>query len=173
MDPTLLAKYYDGLVFIHPDFGRGWLVNRNSRYNEALADATTAFEAQGKPVFIYPYTESWAEDLSRRLRRVQLIPSLDYNNRLRGNHDQEALFMAAKIGKSPDQIKIAAGGLLAQGCVAGWLRYWCKQAVLNYEYRYDYLDFGVPTTHKIAFGQVIHELTDLGDVLINSQLEVR
>ncbi len=160
---TLIEKLeeFDALVFIHPDFGREWFLNQNLYYKRNMTIATQQFWKQGKQVFVYPYGNSW-EEKAPILSCATVIPARNYIVAQLGDHDAEAWFIAWSIGKEVAQVRVASGGLLAKDCVARWLQYWCHDVLLGFEYTHQELDAKVSSSRLLGYGEVIHELTDIG-----------
>ena len=114
-------KKYDALVFVHPDFCSPRDVSATNPFYEACIDAATEFmEEQGKPVFAL-YAHANVQHIPYRLQQrwISLGHAWEYTQ---AHVDR----IAQTLGKNPDTIDIAAGGISGGKCVPDALEQWCQ-----------------------------------------------
>ncbi|HIH10778.1 TPA: hypothetical protein HA241_01160 [Candidatus Woesearchaeota archaeon] len=157
-------RYYDGLVFIHPDRLQCVPVEGRGYYLSALCEATEVMFGQDKPVFLFPWDFRESNFLLEEFgRKIDVIPSLHYRVPEGTNTQLHVLSMADRIGKKPRDVRLAAGGVELRCCIPGWMHQWCdtvRSSVVAKPFD-SFLARTVPE-RRLGYGRILRELTEVG-----------
>ncbi|MBU0459380.1 MAG: hypothetical protein KKH52_04360 [Nanoarchaeota archaeon] len=125
-----ILQSVDALILIHPDFAPPELIYQNPNYLQSLKKATNYLIELNKPIFFQPATKSeiyYPEiaKLTKQWQRINSFFSYIYN--------QTAVEQISRvIGKDPEEIHIAAGGIAAGACVSEAMKTWCQEVYAHF-----------------------------------------
>ncbi len=156
---------YDALVYIHPDMATSPQVIGNPYYIQNIRLTNKIMYEHQKPVFFFPLSEYFSHYISKKITKNWIkIPSKYYMlSKLDSKDLQDHVdFIAETIGKLPEEISIAAGGMALSVCVTDFMTCWC-----NYLHGpYSSLAIQKPIERKLREGTIIPDLTDVSSLLL-------
>jgi hypothetical protein len=155
----------DALVYIHPDMARSSQVKGNRNYLNNIKYANIIMGEIQKPIFFLPWSEEYYHYISPKVTSSwSKIPSRDSKLSRLSSEDLQAHidYMAHKIGKTPEEIILAGGGMALGACVTDFMTCWCDKL------KGPYSSFAVnkPIEKKLGKGIIIPELTDISSLLL-------
>ena len=140
---------YDGLVVVHPDCDKP--INPN--YLRNLKSILKEYKKLGKRIFV-------VDDVKIKDRKIYRLVygsgaiSLPLMYSIE-DHQNCVYSMAGLVGKSPREISLAFGGIMAVACVLAFARAFCETVETNYKNR------GIRRMNlqnPIGFGKVLDEM---------------
>jgi hypothetical protein len=150
------AENFDGLLIIHPDCS--W--PDNPHYKENMRKLVGNFAELGKPVFLiddFPVRDAEIQEILSVAHNVPNAEKMGFMRLHSGAYDlqeQKAVdFIAGKIGKPHEEIRLAFGGRNPDGCVYSYGTNYCGRFESPYRGRKE-----PPVERPIGFGQVLREI---------------
>jgi hypothetical protein len=147
---------FDALVLIHPDYLK---TTKMKVYKKTLEGVVKKCLEIGKPVFCLQFDEKDDSGLDPMIFN-QTIPFpriAEENGFSQGALQEEVDYVSDILGKIPEQISLAWGGMLGDLCVTQWRDNRCL--VTSPEFESISQHMGRKLSNPIAYGESLPEIT--------------
>jgi hypothetical protein len=139
---------HDGLILAHLDF----YTTTGTAYRRNILEAFQLFQRLKKPVFAVESKEPQKKDYEI----LKLLSDALWIDESPEKRQEEVDYISGVIGRKPENISLAFGGMFGPACVYTLATSWCKKVEIYIE---PYGKKQKPPERPIGFGKIFGEIS--------------